>query len=122
VSDNPEQQILIPVGRQVAQDTLKDGGTEEYYEIIKIGETGNTDKIRYLRRVLRQYDDSKWEGLNPGAILKYVSPISGSSKPGFNAELTIGGIFDFLKCGVVHLLALGNEQSRQEGGCGWSLG
>ena len=104
-----DAQIFIPVDRQVRQDTIKNEKERQYYEIVKMGETRNTSKIRYLRRVLRQYDDSKWEGLTPGALLKFVSPLSGSTSPSLNAEVTVGGIFDFLKSGVVHLLALHNE-------------
>jgi len=120
---NADSQVLIPIDRQVRQDTVENKELMKYYEIVKIGETRNTSKINYLRRTLRQHDDSKWGGLTPGALVKFVSPLTGSANPALNAEVTVGGIFDFLKSGVVHLLALGDEQEPSNRvAAEWALG
>ena len=122
VAQDVDSQILIPVDRQTLQgDAVKNGKLMKYYEIVKMGETHNTSKVRYLRRVLRQYDDSKWEGLTPGALFKFVGPLN--ANPSFQAEVTVGGIFDFLKSGVVHLLALHNEpEPSNRVAAAWALG
>jgi HEAT repeat protein len=118
-----EKQIFIPVDHYIFKDTLGNAKLAKYYEIVKMGETQDTKKVRYLRRVLRQHDDSQWEGLSPGALLKFVSPIAGSSKPSLNAEMTVGGIFDFLKSGVVHILALNDEaEPSNRVAAAWALG
>ena len=123
-AQDADSQILIPIDRQTPQgDVVKNGKLMKYYEIVRMGETRNTDKIRYLRRVLRQYDDSKWKGLTPGALFKFAAPLSGSADPSLNAELTIGSIFDFLKSGVVHILALRNEpEPSNRAAAAWALG
>lgn len=116
-------QVFIPIDRQFLKDMPKNEKIDKYYEIVRMGETLNISKVRYLRSVLRQYDDSKWGSLTPGALLKLVSPLSGSTNPSFNAEVTVGGILDFLKSGVVHLLALHNEtEPSNRVAAAWALG
>ena len=120
--NNPD--TLLPVDKQAPQDMPQDEALSPYYEIIKMGNSQDTKQISYLQGVLRQYDDSNWDGLTLGTMLKTDYPLGqADTKPAFTAEISVGKIFEFLRDGAVHLLALYNEPDpSRRAAAAWALG
>ena len=115
----PEQ--LNPVDSNIPPQLLQSPKLRPYYEIVR-----NKDKnsIPRLLLILKQHDNSKWEGFSLGALFKAVIPMGGVPKPPtYQIEASVGNLLSLLRSGYQHLMArFDTADQSEQAAAAWALG
>lgn len=116
---SPEQ--LNPVDSSIPPQLLKSQKLMPYYEIIRKKDTNSIPRLLWI---LKQHDDSKWEGFSLGALFKAVIPMGGVPKPPtYQIEASVGNLLSLLRSGYQHIMArFDTADPSEQAAAAWVLG